>query len=135
MPDLGRFTQLDPIGFAGGDTNLYSYVGQNPVNFVDPSGLSGTKECEYYDKRCGKTCGVDEYACKASQCCKDFGEGSKRNCVRGCLIKYEKKHCQNLVGEAREKCAYTAHMDCYNKCLALPVLIYPGVPVSCEGIL
>ena len=29
----------DPIGFAGGDTNLYSYVGQNPVTFVDPSGL------------------------------------------------------------------------------------------------
>ncbi len=40
MPDLGRFTAKDPIGFAGGDTNLYSYVGQNPVNFVDPWGLS-----------------------------------------------------------------------------------------------
>ncbi len=40
MPDLGRFTSRDPIGFAGGDTNLYSYVGQNPVNFVDPSGLA-----------------------------------------------------------------------------------------------
>ncbi len=39
MPDLGRFISKDPIGFAGGDTNLYSYVGQNPVNFVDPSGL------------------------------------------------------------------------------------------------
>ncbi len=39
MPDLGRFTSKDPIGFAGGDTNLYSYVGQNPVNFVDPWGL------------------------------------------------------------------------------------------------
>ncbi len=39
MPDRGRFTSKDPIGFAGGDTNLYSYVGQNPVNFVDPWGL------------------------------------------------------------------------------------------------
>lgn len=29
----------DPIGFAGGDTNLYSYSLQDPVNFVDPSGF------------------------------------------------------------------------------------------------
>ncbi len=39
MPDLGRFISKDPIGFAGGDTNLYSYVGQNPVNYTDPWGL------------------------------------------------------------------------------------------------
>jgi uncharacterized protein RhaS with RHS repeats len=34
-------SRLDPssIGFAGGDVNLYGYVQNNPVNFVDPSGL------------------------------------------------------------------------------------------------
>ena len=35
---VGRFISQDPIGFAGGDVNLYSYVGQNPVNFKDPTG-------------------------------------------------------------------------------------------------
>ena len=39
-PVVGRWTAKDPIGFHGGDTNLYSYVGQNPLNYVDPSGLS-----------------------------------------------------------------------------------------------
>ena len=37
-PQLGRWLSADPIGFAGG-LNLHNYVGQNPINRVDPSGL------------------------------------------------------------------------------------------------
>ena len=35
----GRFVAPDPIGLAGGDTNFYSYVRNNPVSLVDPQGL------------------------------------------------------------------------------------------------
>jgi len=36
----GRWINRDPISYAGG-LNVYGYVGNNPTNFVDPSGLMG----------------------------------------------------------------------------------------------
>ena len=38
-PEIGRFLQPDPIGYEDG-LNMYTYVGNNPVMNVDPSGLA-----------------------------------------------------------------------------------------------
>jgi RHS repeat-associated protein len=38
-PSLGRWTTPDPLGLAGGDTNLYAYRRGDPVNGSDPLGL------------------------------------------------------------------------------------------------
>lgn len=37
-PVSARFIQIDPIGLVAGDTNLYRYVFNNPINLRDPSG-------------------------------------------------------------------------------------------------
>lgn len=39
-PARSRFVSEDPIGFAGGDPNLYGGIGNNPLNWIDPLGLA-----------------------------------------------------------------------------------------------
>lgn len=34
----GRFLSEDPLGYAAGDANLYRYVLNSPVNYIDPTG-------------------------------------------------------------------------------------------------
>ncbi len=52
-PTLGRFLQTDPILYAGG-MNLYAYVGDDPLNWRDPSGLD---DCQ------GTGCGENVVVC------------------------------------------------------------------------
>jgi RHS repeat-associated protein len=42
-PSLGRWVEVDPLGFAAGDTNLYRLEGNQPTSTLDPSGLEGWK--------------------------------------------------------------------------------------------
>ncbi len=37
--DMGRFISDDPLRFGAGDVNFYRYVGNNPLNWIDPLGL------------------------------------------------------------------------------------------------
>ncbi|MFN0138457.1 MAG: RHS repeat domain-containing protein [Pyrinomonadaceae bacterium] len=64
-PNLGRFISEDPIGFEGGDVNLYGYVSNNPLNYYDPSGLFPFTPSEAADSldislnNAQNTCGCD----------------------------------------------------------------------------
>jgi RHS repeat-associated protein len=46
-PQIGRFLQTDPAGYNAG-MNWYAYCGNNPLNFLDPSGLISVA---FYDGR------------------------------------------------------------------------------------
>ena len=46
--ETGKWTAKDPIGFDGGDTNLYGYVLGDPINLIDPEGLAGGGPRKWY---------------------------------------------------------------------------------------
>ncbi len=48
-PEQRRWTALDPIGFEGGDLNLYGYVLGDPVSKIDPTGEKEAID-QYADK-------------------------------------------------------------------------------------
>ncbi len=54
--EIGRWTAKDPIGFAGGDSDLYAYVQNDPVNGIDSLGLAA--EC---DEDCFEKCLQENY--------------------------------------------------------------------------
>jgi RHS repeat-associated protein len=57
-PEIGQWTARDPILFAGGDSNLYAYVGSDPVQHTDPSGLIFGFLRDTYTAHCARHPGV-----------------------------------------------------------------------------
>lgn len=69
-PTLHRFLSEDPLKFAGGDVNFYSYVSNDPINWTDPFGTDKRpksfleRQREISNKRCRPTLGAfrEKYA-------------------------------------------------------------------------
>jgi len=49
-PFTGRFLRIDPIGFMGGDYNLYGYVNNNSLRWIDPFGLKEEEAFKWMEK-------------------------------------------------------------------------------------
>ena len=57
-PGLQRFISEDPLGVAGSDPNLYAYVANNPVRYVDPLGLDKQTKTRW---ECGGLASIRDY--------------------------------------------------------------------------
>jgi len=70
-PSVGRFVSEDPLGFDGGDVNLYAYVLNNPVMRADATGLAPgdpflTQEAAAIDA-------IDTYISDSNKIMKEYG--------------------------------------------------------------
>lgn len=73
---VGRWTTKDPIGFDGGDSNLYVYVANDPINFIDQSGLyrglfPGKGPDKHHNRNSNQSCPPREPS--ENQCYSDGG--------------------------------------------------------------
>ena len=49
-PSIGRWLEPDPEGFKAGDSNLERYVGNDPTNATDPSGLAEEPQLRQWER-------------------------------------------------------------------------------------
>jgi RHS repeat-associated protein len=140
-PPLERFISEDSLACERkSGKNLYSYVSNNPIRYVDPSGFGvGVPACDDYDRECKRRRGsksgdpnddpMTAYACKAGNCCRDFGESPEVNCTRECLLNWFKV-CSEFGGMG---CIDITHVYCWLRCGCVGEC-GRRLPESCRGL-
>jgi RHS repeat-associated protein len=73
-PQTGRYVESDPIGLDGGSMSTYTYVNDDPLDYIDPEGLAGSGA----PRRRVRDCNSDEWTQCEAQCA---GKGV-RSCKR-----------------------------------------------------
>ncbi|GEM_PF-7075415 len=110
-PDgLKRAGQTDQVNQASSSQTISD---TQPLTKPQPAPPSA---CSQYDSECTQSAGSDKYSCSAGNCCRAFGNSGPANCVRGCLLEFEKRCFQSPNSGA---CRTEAHIFCYMTCGAL----------------
>jgi RHS repeat-associated protein len=116
-PKIGRYFRPDPIGLEGMDPNLYGYVQNNPINHIDPEGLTGLVGLiEHVLQHLIIEKAADEYVEIRNE--RIFDDVVS---VRG-EIRYQKKVIQNIIKRCDDECILNNPTDecnrekCHAKC-------------------
>jgi len=133
----GKWTAKDPIGFAGGDSNLYGYVypkglklelcrtsdflyhefwrvDNETIGFYPVGDLNWywSSAGQYYDP----STGGDPHQDDSDLNCKEYPDETKDNCVEQCIITYGLNNKAPSYNLATHQCRDEAK-DMYSKCV------------------
>jgi len=117
-PEVGRWTAKVPIGFEGGQTNIYNYCYNNPILYIDRIGLrSVVEDGPRYGNWCGgnwsggidtsTNCGVNGSAPpidSLDECCKNHDLCYER-CVNNGSCNETSELCFEDCDNQLDKCA------------------------------
>jgi RHS repeat-associated protein len=124
---VGRWLSQDPIRFAGGETNIYAYVGNDPVNGVDPAGTTiatpagGIKKPELPSLEPGSNaCFADvPLASSYPQRCYEECEARRPSIRAACLNDPTTFHCGANTEACCQKFANGFIKACTDDCLRI----------------
>lgn len=81
-PEVGRWTSKDPILFGGGDTNLYGYVANDPVNWIDPKGT----DAQFYQDGIHEIVSITDPQSPTGVSIADFGPNGLTSILGGAAL-------------------------------------------------
>jgi RHS repeat-associated protein len=104
--DAGRWLRKDPGGFSDG-TNLYSYTGADPINFVDPTGLDRYEPCA------GCSNFVESFICRAAvdRACRASPQICCKADMLDCALKAEDEYAEWACYVQEGHCNITAGLQ------------------------
>ncbi len=124
---LGQFISRDPIGYEAGDVNLYRYVGNRPLDAIDPTGQQSIQaQTAFLATKVGAAAGAHQ---KALQKVTTSAEHLKHALSNPKNLKTIQAAQQRLTADMREAARkYKAFKDCVD--FFTQWLKTPGVTVS-----
>jgi RHS repeat-associated protein len=141
-PNVGRWDRRDPIGYRGG-INLYGYVGNAPMDAVDPQGTASKAECEaqeaaattnmakYLDCMKSKKCAAPQLECRGNDdpTCKKGWRGFQPPSQPGVVVVCYQNIAASIILETFEHELMHVFDAC---CLGRAANVGPTGKVDCD---